>query len=204
MALNERIAPEFAAVASRFSVNLNGVTEALWQPIYDTLTYPAAGATNLVAFQNPVGVGGTTKALTNVQSAGMFPAGQNFIGVDISVELIPAALTTVAAYITDCLAFYNSGWLELNIGSKNYLTEAPMGAFPTKHRLDVFAVNDASAAPTVFRYAQNRGEIYQITPVLIPQNQNFNITLQWPALVPISAQSTIQVKMGGYLFRTAQ
>lgn len=204
MSVSNRIAPEFAALAERFSVNMNGVVEALWQPIYDTLVYPAAGATNLVAFQNPVGVGGTTKAATNVQSAGMFPAGQNFIATEITVEFTPGAVTTAAAYFTDLLAFSNSGWLELNVGSKNYLTEAPMGAFPTKHRLQPFAVNDASAAPTVFRYAQNRGEIYNITPVLIPQNQNFAVTLQWPVLVPVSAQASIQVKLGGYLFRTAQ
>ena len=202
--IDSRIAPEFAAVAQRFNINLAGVLEALWQPIYDTLAYPAAGATNLVAFQNPVGVGGTTKANTNVVAAGSFPAGQNFIATDIQVEFLPGSLTTTAAYFTDQLAFYQSGWLEFNVGSKNYLTEAPTGKFPPKTRLQPFAVNDASAGPTVFRYAQNRGEIYQITPVLIPQNQNFNVTLQWPALVPVSAAANVRVTLGGYLYRTAQ
>ena len=199
-----RLPPQFKAVATQFAVNLAGVQEAFWQPFWDLQTYAAAGQTLLTFFQNPTGAGGRTYFDTNMQAAGSFPAMQNYIVTQLEIEFLPGATTAQAAYVTDQLAVQTSGYVELNIGSKNFLRDSPVGAFPPKHRLDVFAVNDASAAPTVFRYAQNRGEIANITPMLIPSLQNFNVTLNWAAAVPVSANGTIRVKMGGFLFRTAQ
>lgn len=200
-----RLPPEFVQAARNFSVNVQGVIEALWQPIYDVQTYIAAGQTQLTFFQLPVGQSGRSYALTNAQAAGALPAQVNMIVTQIEIEALPSAATTAAAYVTDLLAMCSTGWMEFNIGNKNFLREAPaIGSFPPKHRLDVFAVNDASAAPAVFRYAQNRGEIYNITPMLIQSNQNFNVTLNWPTLQTISADATVRVKLNGYQFRTAQ
>lgn len=204
--MNNRIPGQFAQLAQQFSVNLDNVVEALWQPIYDLQTYAAAGQTLLTFFQNPTGAGGRTYLDTNMQAAGAFPAMQNFIATRIELAFVPGAATTVAGYMTDVLAVANSGYLEFTVGSKNFLRESPIGKFPPAQRLDVFAVNDASAAATVFRYAQNRGEIYQITPVLIPSLQNFSITLNWPTAValPSTVAGSIRCTLGGYLFRSAQ
>lgn len=204
----ERIAPEFLALAAKYNVNVDGLIEAYWQPAYDTLAYAAAGQTQLVFFQNPVGQGTKTKADTNMVAAGQFPAGQKMLVTDIAIEMLPGVARTSLAYVTDIAGVEQSGWLEFNIGSKNYLTEAPIGKFPPKHRLDVFAaVSTTNTSSTIQLYnAQERGEIYQITPMAIPPNQNFNVTVNWPTAVALGSGTagTMRVTLGGFLYRTAQ
>ncbi len=206
MALSPRIAPEFARVADRFNLNLKGVVEANYQPVYDTQTYAAAGQTSLTFFQTPVGQAGRSKAETNMLAAGCLPAQINMIITRVQIEFLPGAATSALAYATDMLAACTTGWFELNIGSKNYLTEAPaIGCFPPSHLLDVTASDAISAAgPVIFRYAQNRGEVYPVTPMLLQSNQNFDVRLNWQTVQTISTAGTVRVKLDGYQFRTAQ
>jgi len=205
-AINNRIAPEFLSTANKYGVNVQGVIEALWQPLYDVQTYAAAGQANLTFFQSPVGQNGKSYADTNGQAAGALPAQVNMLVTQIEIEALPGAATTALAYATDMLAMCSTGWMEFNIGNKNFLRESPaIGSFPPKHRLDVVASDAiAAAGPVIFRYAQNRGEIYNITPMLIQSNQNFNVTLNWQTVQSISTDATVRVKLNGYQFRTAQ
>lgn len=199
-----RIPSAFRQIAQNYQISLANVVEAFWYPVWDRQTYAAAGSTLLTFFQNPVGAGGRTYEDTNMQAAGNFPSQQNYVLTQLEIEFLPGAATSTAAYATDQLAFQNDGWLELNIGSKNFYREAPLGSFPPKHRLDVQAVNDASAAPVVFRYAQNRGEVANLTPMLIPSLMNFAVTMNWASAVSVSTDALVRVKMGGFLYRTAQ
>lgn len=191
-------------VARKFSVNIPGTLEMLWQPQYDTITYPAAGLTQAVFFQNPVGQAGRNKALTNVTTAGVFPSMQNFIATGIQYDFQPGVATTLPTYWDDVIAVYNSGWSEFNVGSKTFNQDAPIGKFPPQYRVD--AVASVLAAGTAAYYAQARGAYYEITPALIPSNQNYNLTLQWPALVPTPSTlaGTIRATLDGYLIRAAQ
>ena len=75
-----RIAPEFSALANKFNVNVQGLTEAIWQPKFDTLAYAAAGQTQLIFFRNPVGSAGVNEDDTNMNVAGTIAAPQQFLG----------------------------------------------------------------------------------------------------------------------------
>ena len=47
------------------NVNVSGVKEIIWQPLYDNAVYLAAGQQNIKLFQSPAGAGGKTNADTN-------------------------------------------------------------------------------------------------------------------------------------------
>ncbi len=215
---NQMVAPEFLELASRYGVNVGGVVEALWQPVYDTLDYAAVGQLALRFFQNPVGQNGRTLADTNMRSAGVFPAPQQFLATQICVDFIPGVLPGVSSavqadlveYVNDVFTMAQNGVLELNIGSKNKLTDSPLGKFPPTHSLDIGAAlaNDTVAATGVaINYAAPKGILFDITPANIPWAQNFDVTLSWPAaLVPLPSGSagSFRVTMNGYLYRLAQ
>lgn len=189
-------------IKQTFNVNIPGTLEVLWQPLYDTITYPAIGLTQAVFFQNPVGQAGRNKALTNVTTAGVFPSMQNFIATGIQYDFESNAASTVATKPDDVLIVMNSGWSEFTVGSKCFNNDAPIGKYPPQNRLDMTV--GVLAAGTAAYYAQVRGAYYEITPTLIPSNQNFALTLQWPALAPITTAGTIRATLDGYLIRAAQ
>ena len=191
-------------IKQKFSVNIPGALEVLWQPFYDMQVYAAAGQTIMTFFQNPVGQAGRTLFDTNMQTAGVFPSMQNFLATGIQLEFQPGVLTTDADYPLDVRAVSYGGYVEFNVGNKNFNRDAPVGKYPPQYRLDFFSSLDASAAPAQSNYAQARGAYYEITPTMIPSNQNFNVTINWPAAVPVSAAGTIRCTLDGYLIRAAQ
>ncbi len=200
--MNRFLNMSVSEIAQKFNVNIPGTLEVIWQPIYDTITYPTTGLTQAVFFQNPVGQAGRNKALTNVTTAGVFPSMQNFIATGIQYDYKSDAASTVATLPADVAIVMNSGWSEFNVGSKTFNQDAPIGKFPPQYRLD--ASVGVLAAGTAFYYAQVRGAYYEITPALIPSNQNFNLTLQWPALAPVTTAGSIRATLDGYLIRAAQ
>lgn len=178
-----------------FAVNRAGQHEVIWQPTYDRLDYPIAGATSLTFFQQPVGQAGRTLADTNIRSAGQFPRPQEFLVTGLQVVLYPSG-----DFLENNLKVLNNGWLELFIGSKPYLQDAPVGKFSSTFTFD--GVTNVAAD----EYIRNVGRYYSITPVLIPANQNFNVSLNWPTAVPLESETTakIQVILDGYLYRLSQ
>lgn len=195
-------------INNMFTVNLPNQIETYWQPLYDRLAYATAGETALTFFQNPIGsqVGGATRTRfdTNMTNNGVMPAGQNMLVTGIQVEFLPGEAVSDADYILDVALFANSGWLSFVIGSKEFANDAPLSKFPPQYRLDVFQNADASAAPILRTYAQTRGAYYEITPTLLMSQQNFNVTLNWPALVPVSQAGSVRVTLDGFRLRNAQ
>lgn len=203
-----------------YNVNRPGQIEAIWQPYYDFLTYPAAGQTQLTFFQRTVGTAGTTLADTNMRASGQFPRPVQFLVTGLQVVYSPVkAVAEVAALVTtpsvpltninDVNAVARSGWLRLTIGSKDYLTDAPIGKFPPVYCLDVAGelgpnVNAATLTQVV-DYANISGKYYSVTPFLIPSNQNFDVTLNWPAAVAVTgATNRIGVILDGFEYRLSQ
>lgn len=211
-----RIAPEFRELTAAYGVNVPGLVEAIWQPQYDTLAYAAAGQTQLVFFQNPVGQNSKTLADTNMQAAGQIPAPQQFLATGIGLEFLPNSAitigTTTAAdfvkYVNDVQAFARGGALTFTVGNKVQYTDAPCGKFPPPNRLDVSAAAAGSIGTSglTIGYAQTQGMFCDITPVNIPWAQNFNVTLSWPTAIPLpsSAAGTVRCTLLGYLYRSAQ
>jgi len=200
--------PRLSTVARKFSVNRKGAVESVWQPLYHYQV--VAGTTlpsQLTYFQNPVGSGGLTFADTNVESAGQMPAPKEMLVTNIQVALLPAANPgRVAGVNTNWNDVYNIsriGHLSFFIGSKVYLNEAPVGRFPVQNRLAGTGDNGGGAFSN--DYAVQAGRVYEITPIRLMSNQNFNVTLNFPGTSPtIAANMRIGVILGGFQYRLSQ
>jgi hypothetical protein len=218
--------PEISNIAElqKFNVNLEEF-EKIKQSLYDSAAYAAAGATNIVFFQQPQGQGGKTLEDTNMTLAGQLPTNQLFLIESIEVlffptdpsagvtENLPAAFGAqqAANIINDAYIFYRSGSLVLEIGSKDYLREAPLQKFPGKTRFHVEgALSDVSTAGADLQsriaYGVSEGRPYIINPpLLLIENQNFKVELRWPnGAQAITNPARIFVVLDGVLFRRAQ
>lgn len=209
--------PPSIAALKKYNVNRVGNVEVIWQPTYEYQTYPTTGQTQLTFFQNPVGAIAGGLSTTNIRSAGQFPRPQEFLitGIQVVFEVGAAiavdAIARVQTNWQDAFDVANSGNLELFIGSKAYLNDAPIGVFP--QQFGIGGAGDTSAATTtsatdiakVLDYARPVGRYYQITPVKIPANQNFNVTLNWPeGAVTVTTAGVIGVRLDGFLYRLSQ
>jgi hypothetical protein len=218
------------AQAAQYSVNRPG-WEAVRQSLYDFQQYPAAGVTQLSFFNLPVGqgtswAGGGTKNLsdTNLSVSGMLPANQEYLIQSIELVFLPGTPTVaavmpsafgaqaVAAQVNDTYIFRRAGNLTMVIGSKPYLQEGPLARFPSKTHFEVnAAIADVTTAGATMQSriaeAHMAGRPYLLSPVeiLLPQNQNFNITLNWPEGVQaISNPARVGVILDGILYRKSQ
>lgn len=207
------------AELQQYNVNRPNQVEAIRASLYDSVAYAQAGQTQLQFYQTPKGQSGKTFADTNMTIAGSLASPQSFLLDSIELYFYPginpgnlsAASTPIAPnFANDTYLFYKKGgWLELFIGSKAYLDEAPLQKFPPRCGLSGFSSSsDAASTSTVstlVNYATGAGPIYEVDPpILLVPTQNFIITLNWPAAVAISAAGTVLCSMGGILYRNSQ
>lgn len=202
----------------RSITSVPGVKNVIRSSLYDFQTYAAAGQSSLTFFQVPIGQSGKTKADTNMEQAGSLPAGKSFLIETLELYFFPGSRIDVAASTATNLAtqaddlyqFAQNGFLELFIGSTTFLTEAPLGRFPSSTGLTVQnALAATLTAPAMFKssYAQTSGLLYRIQPELtLRSTENFNVSLNWPALIanPSGVAARIGVVMRGQLQRNAQ
>jgi hypothetical protein len=202
----------------QYAVNYGTQREIIWNPLYDYITYAQAGQTSLTFFQNPVGQSSKTYADTNMKLAGQLPYPQAFLMTGLQVELFPDALpgrggldpqTAVASNWNDMWEVFESGYLVLTIGDKEYIKEGPLGKFPPSYRLGgTAALTDTTTAAatqlSIVDYAAFCGAPYRVIPFTIPNSQNFNVQLIWPTAVGITAACRIGITLLGYLYRAVQ
>jgi len=209
---------------ARFNPNLPNSIEGVWQPFYDFQAYAAAGQTELLFFQVPQGQSSKTRADTNMTNAGMFPSPTAFFVTGIMVPFFPNNDPTVASATVqrqlanwqDAIDVAESGYLEFSIGSKTYLTDAPLGKFPPNFTVGGVAAVAIAIMPTTagltapafpqtdVDYARAQGRYYEITPFLIPATQNFQVALRWPTAVATVVAGRIGVILDGFWFRNSQ
>jgi hypothetical protein len=200
----------------QYNPNLPDAIEAIWQPYYDMQSYPTAGQTQLLFFQIPQGQSAKTLADTNMVLAGQFPAPTAFLCTALMVLYMPgfanlasntAAAATANANINDVVKVADSGYLQLTIGSKVYLNDAPLGKFPPNFSvggLQALAGTYAAGTQVTSDFARSIGRYYEITPLLIPMNQNFSVSLNWPTAVTVTAIGRIAVILDGFYYRQSQ
>lgn len=223
-----------------YKVNRPGQAEVIRQRLYDFQLYPTAGQAQFTFFALPLGqgitsaVGGVvgsakTYADTNMQGAGSLPRPISYLAESIEVVFEPGSVATantftpatpnqfaavaalaVLAQLQDVNILRISGWLELFIGSKTYLTEAPLGTFPPKVRLDLdaaIASNSATTAEVAAVSSKWAGRPYYLDPpITLETLQNFAVYLKFPAAVatPSGFNGRIGVVFDGVLFRLSQ
>jgi hypothetical protein len=212
---------------NKFNVNLEEF-EQVKQTLYDSVTYPNAGANSLRFFQSPIGQGGKTIEDTNLTLAGQLPTNQLFLVECVELLFLPNfdyaddSTDRIAEFgaqqaqeiVNDAYQFRKAGALTFRIGSKDYLEEAPLHKFPTKTKIDVCgsALADATTAgsdgQSRIGYAQASGRPYFIDPpLLLIENQNFSVTLSWPngvEALPSGLDAKVFCIFDGKLFRRAQ
>ena len=124
----------------------------------------------------------------------------------LTYNATPAA--AVAAQLADVNSFYQSGMLELNVLSKNYLRETPLIAFPPKANFNIDAAFSGSG--TAENGAVNgriAGRPYYVSPEIALQPAvNFEVVLRWPAAVatPSGFNARVGVILDGYFMRASQ
>jgi hypothetical protein len=212
----------------QYGVNVDNTDDISWYPITDHLAYPAAGTLVLNFFANGVGQGATsalnaagtkTFADTNLENNASLPYPERALVVAIGVQIFPGvlpaagdvALATAGQFVNDVYQIGRSGYLFWKVGQKQVLTDAPVHKFGNGEGIDVrAALADSTTAAadnlSQVNYAKLCGDAYPIVPVAIPSNQNFPLTLNWPALVPTPSASAarIGVTLYGYRIRKAQ
>lgn len=201
---------------AQFAVNRPGQVEVVRSSLYDFQAYAQAGQTQLQFFQVPKGQSSKTFADTNMTVAGVLPAPQSFLIESIEIYFFPAGDPSIfgtaaaAENVNDVYDVFKSGWLELFIGSKPYLDEAPLGKFPPRCGLTGWAALSNASTETALQatsisYASFGGPTYQLQPnILLTPSQNFIVTLNWPTAVAISAAGRIGINLGGVLYRNSQ
>lgn len=214
------------AQLSQYNVNREG-WEVIRQSLYDSSAYAAAGHTSLSFFQVPNGQSSKTLSDTNMALAGQMPANQEFLVQSIEViflptvpavatadpsSLIAAGAGAVDAIVNDAYKLSRTGNLNLTIGSKTYLQEAPLGRFPGKTGFEITAAALAGVGTTTtdqvrMAYAKACGRPYLLSPadLLLTSNQNFIVTLAWPeGLQTITNPGRLVVVLDGFLYRRSQ
>lgn len=217
-----------------------GQSEIVRQRFYDYQLYPTAGVTQMSFFQAPIGQGittapggtvGTGKTLfdTNLELGGTLPSGKAFMIESIEVLFFPGSVNTAQTYtlqavstsaavaaaaqlaqLNDVNSFYQSGMLELNILSKNYLRETPLIAFPPKTYFSLDAALASNSATTFSLNAVNMraaGRPYYIDPTIALQpSVNFEVLLRFPAAVatPSGFNARVGLILDGYFMRASQ
>lgn len=213
-------------------------SEIIRQRFYDYQLYATAGVSQLTFFSSPVGQGitsavgataGTSKTLwdTNLELPNTLPSGKAFMIESIEVLYLPGSVATantytlaspvifnatpaaaVAAQLADVNSFYQSGMLELNVLSKNYLRETPLIAFPPKANFDYSnSFAGSGAAETGAVNGRIAGRPYYISPEIALQPAvNFEVVLKWPAAVatPSGFNARVGVILDGYFMRASQ
>jgi hypothetical protein len=212
-----------------FNVNREG-WEGFTNSLYDSAAYPAAGLTTLSFFNTPqgqgVGLGGGVKTATdtNMNLAGQMPANQEFLIQSLEVMMLPVTPTVAAqmpsvldaganalpSLVNDAYIFYRAGNLNLTIGAKSYLQEAPLMKFPPKAFFEVHAAlagtTTADTKSLKISFATARGRPYLLkAPLRLVSNQNFNVTLSWPeGLQVVISPARIVVTLDGVFYRRSQ
>lgn len=197
--------PSPNVAASKYRVNIPGMEEAIWNPLYDYQT-KASTATSLQRFfQDPIGTNSKTVSDTNMELSGQIPKGQMFIITGIQVEFYPGVTingTAASDFADDVYDFYKTGALKLNIGSKSFITQGNLMKFSPVNRLVIEAATTVSTDS--YGYATAAGREFTVKGLMLESNQNFNVELIDTAALPSGSSARVGVTLNGWLYRNAQ
>lgn len=216
------------ATLAAHAVTVPGKKDELYAPLYDSANYLTAGQTTLNFFSLPIGQGVTTapgaggtktEADTNLTNGNILPRDNSFFITGVEVQVYPgvspgvggAADAVAGMFWNDVYAIGKSGWLKLKIGGRDYVIDGPLMNFPSTAGLGgaaAVATNLTTGAATFaqINYARFVGQPYTVVGLWIVPNQNFSVSLNWPAAVatPSGTTTRVFVRLRGRFTRSAQ
>ena len=212
--------PDFEQI-TRYQVNVPRTYAVTRQPRYDKQTYAAAGQTSLQFFQSQVGQNSKTYQDTNMSITGMLAQPIYMLVMWVELRFYPGNLpssldatgdyTAIPNFINDVYTFAKAGWLEFFVGSQTQFREAPLDRIPASTGLAAtaaYAMDMQTGANGVgTEYASIVGRLRTVDPwILLIPNQNFSVTLNWPAAValPSTVDATVYCHLEGLEYRLAQ
>lgn len=199
-----------------YRVNLGGQRDIIWDPLYDFVTYAAAGQTSLNFFSFPIGQNGKTIADTNMELAGQLSKPESFLCTGIAVEFLPPALPgratnaagAVATNINDVREVMQSGSLQINIGNKYYSRQAPLGVYPQTYGVTglaaLAAAGEVADKMNIIDYGRVGGVPHNVLAFEIVSGQSFTCQMVWPTAVAITDNTRIGVRLLGFRWRSVQ
>lgn len=229
-----------AAEFNQYRVTNPDQSEVIRQRLYDYLLYPTAGQQQLNFFSQPIGQGitsavgaaaGAAKTIldTNMVLPNQLPSGQQYLIESIEVLFLPGSVATANTYTpaaisafaaaaaaavaganNDVNTVYQSGVLNLQVLSKNYLTETPLMAFPPKAHFEVSAAAASTSATmglNTISMTKASGRPYFLEPpISLQPATNFGVSITWPAAVATGSgfNGRIGVIFDGYFQRASQ
>lgn len=197
-------------------VNLAGTKEVIWEPLYDTVVYPAAGSSSITLFQNQIGKNGKQLDETNMDLDGQLPSGKSFLLLGIQLAFYAGDTSAssnnelITNHVTaDTRTFAENGHLIFRIGSKDYMRQAPLGKFPPCERLSGYSslsmgLDAGANKKTYTEYSTPSGREFSVNGLLLEPSQNFSLELRdLPALLS-GVDGKIVATLNGFIGRNAQ
>lgn len=202
------------ALAAKFATSVAGMAEAITQPFYSAVNYPAAGAAVLNFFNNvpgnPVAI---TAEDTNMQTPSTFPSPTMFLIQGISVDFLPGVAAarfgaeSANGQLLDYYSVMSRGVLVVAIANKPYFQCSNMLSLPWRSHINgVAAISDqttpAAALQTMVQVGFSDGPVFTPRPLLVPTQQNINFQISYPlGLVPVPSANATS-RMFGWLAGT--
>lgn len=199
----------YEKASKEFATNLAEVVDSTQEPLYDYLTYPAAGATNFRFFA--VGIGGAkTIEDTNMLLNGQLGNGEGFLVQAIAVDFIQAPADF---NVTDDpglgdrqyrQVMEGRGSLTILLGSTNIkVQQAPLKKFPMMQDIEsVVAISTTLNATTRgYTVARSKGRPFIPTPFSLVSGQPFSVTINFPVAIPIASEGRIGINLYGTKYR---
>lgn len=195
-------------------VGVAGTKDVIWNPLYDFIAYPSAGALLFSFYANQQGQGTSSTpgagavpnqiTDTNLTINNQLTKGNEFYAIGseslfypgVSNAALPLTVlpgranvpTTVGIFVNDVWSVGNGGIKTLKIGTDRvYIQDGPLQMFPPTTRLAVQAAlagNDITTAGQEIAYASWSGEPYTIVPIYIESNQQFTMQVTFPVIIP--------------------
>jgi len=204
----------------KYVVNDMTKMEAISQPLYSYVSYPAAGTSVLNFFQLLQGSPGTNAEQTNMQAQGALPAPQKFLVQGIGIDYLPGTspvqgprADSAQSQANDLWAILRRGVFTLQIGTKNYLQLGPLMQLPVRAHINGALaastnLTTGAATQTLATYAFSDGDVFKPIPLLLEASQNFICQIAFPggavAIPSADNAALIGVQLYGTQYRPPQ
>ena len=206
---------------AQFRTMQREMPEDLWQPIWDTVNYPAGGAASLSFFTVPVGQAATllrfgataglaasasrskTRLDTNLENAGVLPT-KAFKLYGVSVNYVPLRVdgTNPTFAAIDKMTLALAGYLELRILDKPYL-QIPTRAVPEASGLS-YGPSATSIGAGVIGSGNPRDIFWLAVPLVFEPYQTFTMSITYDGSPAVNQGTDVCVILWGLQRRPSQ